>query len=228
MRLVPRRYRFRAAVRLALAVTPLLVRAGRFPPGRLMVDTPREQTLFSLLDLMTRYGCRFDPEVEFEGAEILDALMERRRGLLIACPHAMLTILIMRHLLDRGTAAIALVGAPPFQLMGADTLMPAMRAKQSLLRVRTLLRQGKVVVAMIDRRTQDESRYPRFRTATGEFAIADPLLSVARRLGVPVAFAAYRLTGTTVRARAVPAPEHGDVDELVHAFAGFVRELVGG
>lgn len=220
--LLPRRVRFRTLVRAALLLAPLLAKAGRFPPGRLLIDSPKEHTLFRLLDFLTRYGCEFDPEIDWEHPEVLHDAMRAGRGVLAAAPHAMLTILLARYVHDQGVGATALSGSPMVLLHGVRDPGRTLISKHSLIRVRTALRMGNVVVSMVDQRPKNPSKRTVFELPGGPFVVADALFHLARRVGAQIVFVAFRIEGNRVRATAAAPPGEATIPEVVGAFAEFV------
>lgn len=226
--LLPRSRRFASAVRLALLIAPVLTRVGRFPPGRLIADSPREHTLFRILDVMTRYGCAFDPAIDFDEPGLIEDAMASRGGLLIVSPHAMLGLLIFRLFHDHGRPLLVLAGAPRFHIFGTETPVTAIRAKGSLFRVRTTLRRGGAVAAMIDQRTltvPDETR-AYYETGAFRLIVRAEILEVALRVGAKIIIFACRVERGRVRARAITVPPESSPAEAARLFARFAQDHV--
>ncbi|HET9982149.1 MAG TPA: hypothetical protein VFQ38_01115 [Longimicrobiales bacterium] len=231
LRIVPRRHRFGAASLVARALRPLLARTTLYREQlRHRVDSLPEIALFRVLDALTRTGTRFDPVMTIDGGEALQAALQSGRGVLVVAPHAMLTTLIVRRLHDMGCAPEVVSADPGMRIDG--TRLPARTIQPSpafLLAVRSRLRAGGVVCAMIDRGEPSEGRTVEFATPGGPVLVADALVRLAVRCGARVVFTTFRLDerGRVVAALASPdAASSGSPEAILGDFAAFVRTHV--
>lgn len=229
IRVVPRRFRFAAAVRASIALRPLIRRTGAYRAQRRQnVDTIREIALHRVLESMTASGALFDPVMRVEGMEHMEAGMADERGVLLVSPHAMLGTLILRRIYDRGWPQMILAGFPVLYVSGTRAEIPTLRPSPSfLIRVRSRLREGGLVCAMLDRGEGLRRRAVDFDTARGPVQVADALIPLALRCGARVVFLAVRMEGTEVVARlAPPSPASRTADEVTADFVAFVQAHV--
>ncbi|HEX5872917.1 MAG TPA: hypothetical protein VFY65_20940, partial [Longimicrobium sp.] len=149
MRLVPRGYRFGVAVRLAGVLAPVLRRTGLHDGLRyLRVNSDRDLSLNLLLVCMTASGTPFDLALTIEGQELLDAAIASGRGTVIVAPHALLSLLILRHLYDRGHTPTIIGQKAGISLAGTSTVAPTLpNSPTVLVVVRSRLRAGGIVCA---------------------------------------------------------------------------------
>ncbi|HEX8252510.1 MAG TPA: hypothetical protein VF846_05130 [Thermoanaerobaculia bacterium] len=223
--------RFGAAMRIAAAAAPLL-RHHFIVRNRLQqrVETAREIVTYHLLDILTRRGVVFDPRVRWIGGEHFDAAAAEGRGVLLVCPHAMLTTLALRALHDAGKEAFVVA---PFDvpIPGTSLTMPTIVPSFTyLLEVRRRLRANGIVTAMIDRAEIDSRTAVTINTSLGSLIIADALIQVATRSNAPIIFVATRILGgelTIVQER--PSPDDAQTAEGVRtAFMTFLQRHVNG
>jgi len=225
MRAIPRPLRYRAALVLASVLAPLISCSenGRRQMAYQM-DSAREIALSRVLESMTRSGTAFDPRLEVEGVGVLDAALAGPHGMLIVATHALMNSMILRLLLDRGRAVLAITGEPipiPGTRMrsGIIPLSPG-----HLFRVRTALRDGNVVGTMIDGQNLSARRGVLFHAATGAVHIAPEMLRLAARCGARIVFLIGRLEGSDiVLTLGRPASEETVADD----FVAFVRGNLG-
>src|SRR5436305_3333341 len=115
MRLVPRPFRFGAALLAARAAVPIVRRTEAFREHRASkVDGDLEIALHFVLSVLTKSGVTFDPLFVVRGYEEVSQARASGKGLLVICPHAALSLLLARLLHDNGLEAIVIT---------ADTLM---------------------------------------------------------------------------------------------------------
>jgi lauroyl/myristoyl acyltransferase len=225
---VPRRFRFRAAVRMAAVATPLL----RFHPIvrqrlRMRVETAQEIVTFHLLDILTRHGIAFDPRIRTVGMEHFEAAAAKGAGVLFVGPHSMLSVLALRKLLDMQRDA-AVVSPDPVLFPGTAihvrTIEPSFTY---LLEVRRMLRANTIVAAMIDRDVVAGRSEFAMPTAQGPIVIADALIRLAVRAEAPVVFFATRMReGEFVITLGAAAEGSPSAEAITAAFVAFVQEHV--
>ena len=130
VRLLPRRWRFRAAQLLAHAAEPFLrgteaVRAQR----RAKIDGPAEIALYLVTNALTVNGTLFDPIVTIDGYDDFVCICREGRGVLLVQPHAVLTHLPFRIFHDDGLAPIGVNADAQMRIAGttiaANPLVPS-------------------------------------------------------------------------------------------------------
>lgn len=231
LRAAPRRHRFAAARLLARAAAPLARRTpGYDEKRRLGIDGPGEITLHHALSVMAHSGALFDLELEIDGAEHLDAALAAGRGVLVVAPHALLSLSLFRYLYDAGRVP-AVVSAAPFEhIYGTRLVVPAVRPSPTfMIRVRSLLRAGGTVCAMIDQEPPGKPRATEFATPGGIVRVSDSLIRLALRCGAEVVFHAARLDRRRglVLSFAAPRPAaRASAEAITQDFVAFVSSHV--
>jgi lauroyl/myristoyl acyltransferase len=228
MRLVPRRYRFGAAVLIARSAVPLFRRTYAYrEQERIGFDKPCEITLHFVLNALTRKGTRFDSVIDVKGYEEFERAYASGKGVLVIGPHAALTLLMIRHFYDRGLDPVV-VSPDPFMRVGgtkvtARTVQPS---PTFLVKTRSRLRGGELVCAMPDRAEHHGARTVEFDTANGRVIVAPALAQVAARCGAKVVFTEVHMEGRKlVGTIAAPsATSDGEADAIIKDFMEFVRE----
>jgi hypothetical protein len=148
---VPRHYRFDAARIVARSIEPVLRRTTLYKTWPSPYDGVRELSLYGVMTLMDRQRVAFDPALRLPGVELLHDDLRRGRGVLLLGLHQSLATLFPRYLHDIGCTPLIVAASPTFPLVGAATSAPALQSSASLLvRVRSQLRAGGVVCAMLD------------------------------------------------------------------------------
>ena len=227
MRAVPRGLRFRIALLVSRSVAPLLGRsAGAQRQMAFRMDSPREIALHHALESMTRAGTAFDPLMEVEGAEVLDAAVRHPGGMLIVGTHALLTSLILRRVVDGGRTLTAITGAP-FRVPGTRVEISAIVPSPGhLFRVRTALRAGSAVCAAVDGETLLGPHSMSFHTPAGTVYVTPKLFRIAARCGAPIVFVFGRMSGAKRVIVSAGAP--GSMETAGRDFMEFVRGRIGG
>jgi lauroyl/myristoyl acyltransferase len=231
MRLVPRRHRFGTALLLARAATPFIRRTQAYDEQRKTnVDGVGEIALHFVLNNLTKHGTTFDPVIAVNGFEALERALAKGRGVLLITPHTVLSILAYRFIYDAGLNPVGVAVDPELRVSGTRVATQMLQPTPTfLLEVRSLLRGGRLVCAMVDRGEHQEGRTIEFDTAGGKVIVATALMQVAARCGAEVAFYEAHCDGRGVVANfAAPAPESmGSADAVTRDFAEFVRAHVG-
>ena len=231
MRLVPSRFRFRVAVRLAGVLAAPMRRTKLFSGFRrtMRLNSERDVSLHLLLTAMSASGTRFDLSLSVHGEEILHQALASGRGTVIVAPHALLSLLILRYLHDRRHSPTIISVDPGISLAGTGTVAPALQPSPQLLVVlRSRLRTGQIVCAMIDR-LSDRSRGKKtveFESQVGNLRVSDSLFRLAVRCDAQVLFTSARAEPRGVRLTvAAPRPASSGVPEAIAGdFIGFVQD----
>jgi lauroyl/myristoyl acyltransferase len=192
---VPRRYRFEIARRFTAALTPIVKRTSWYRAHEsLGIDGIEEIALYHALNIMTRSGALFDLEMKMEGAEILHAALRNPHGTMIVAPHALLSVSLVRYLHDVGRLPTTVSAAPFVRIYGTRFVTRALQPSSSLLiRLRTALRRGDLVYAMIDEAPRNSARTIQFATSGGPVFVSDALIKLAGRCDARVIFTSARL-----------------------------------
>ena len=226
MRLVPRRYRFGAAVFVARAAAPLLRLTDAYRRQESIgFDGPREIALHFVLNALTRNGARFDPVVEVTGLAELERAYAAGTGVLVLGPHAALTLLMIRLFHDRGLDPVVITPDPWMRVAGTTQPVRAVLPSPTfLVKTRGRLRRGELVCAMPDRAEHHGARTVEFATARGRVIVAPALMHVAARCGARVIFTEAHTEGGSV-VGTIRAPAHASSgDALTEDFIKFVQE----
>lgn len=217
------RTRYELAVRLSRAALPLLRESPAMHAARARsVEADPDIALGLALYALDRGGTPYEPRFVLEGEEILREALARGRGVLCISVHAALAYQVPRALDMHGYAMTA-ISSDPFHLRGtrrfARTIIESPRMP---LEVRTALRRGELLGAMLDRLESEGRRITTVRTPLGEVPLADALLRVALRCGAPVVFLWARGDADgaiRVRVGAPPPEAAGSVEAIRDAFA---------
>lgn len=215
LRLLPRRLRFRAVLRLSRVLAPLAVallsrtRYGGLPTaGR--VDT----TVRMLCRAMTAAGTHFDPEVRYDGPESL-------AGALLVSGHFPLNALVTRLLFDRGTPPAVVKRFPladPYYWGSFVRDRVIESSPAVLVKVRRALMQGHPVFIDIDS-YEEVARGVTVTTAYGTLHVSTAVFEFARRCDVPLYFACGRS-----ERRGLPLVYVRRIEPDVEAFLQHYRE----
>jgi len=231
VRLLPRRWRFRAAIVIGWIATPLLRLTGIVRQRLTMrMETTREIVTYHLLEILTRNGVRFDPIVRTIGWEHVTDALASGRGVLMVAPHAMLSTFILWLLTDTG-AEMHVVSAAPMLVMGTGTPVRIITATpSSLLQARNVLRSNGLVGAMIDRDAVTSRSTFEVPTDGGPVVIADALLQVAFRMNAAVVFHVGHLKGGEIVVTFdVPSPDESrSAEGITEGFISFLQKHVTG
>jgi len=162
----------------------------------------REYTLAFLLRCMDLSQLEFATAINVTGLDELQRAVSEKRGVVVVTTHgnAGLARVILRPLYDANLPAVTISGGPGFPICGTgltgETIAPA---ATFLLRVRTRLRAGFIVCAMLDAVGADERTPNHVTTDDGTTWLADPLIRMAVRWQVPIAILKASLDGNGVR-----------------------------
>jgi hypothetical protein len=230
MRLMPSRFRFGVAVRLAGVLAVPMRRTRVFSGFRaLRLNSERDVSLHLLLTAMSASGTRFDLPLKVHGEEILHQALASGRGTVIVAPHALLSLLILRYLHDHRHSPTIVSVDPGITLAGTGTVAPALQPSPHLLVVlRSRLRTGQIVCAMIDRLGAKSrgKKTVEFESQVGNLRVSDSLFRLAVRCDAQVLFTSARAEPQGVRLTvAAPRPASSGVPEAIAGdFIGFVQD----
>jgi hypothetical protein len=190
-RLVPRRFRFRAAMRTGIALAPLLgpILLGRYPNT---VGGRVDETLRVLFRAMVRMRLHYDPQVDADvDSELLPAL--QAGGAVLVSAHFPINAFFIRWLYDHGHAITAVRSTPGRGFVwGTSTeidLLPP--SANVMVQLRRKLVEGRPLVVIIDKALPSARPIP-IETRFGSTAIATPIFALAEKLRVPVFFYGVR------------------------------------
>jgi lauroyl/myristoyl acyltransferase len=220
-------------MRVATVLTPLARRSSAYRALTRIspVILPADYSLHRVLDTLTRGGTSYPLRVRVEGREVVDEAIARGRGVLIASPHAPLCVPVLAWLDDRAFPIEAVAASDFAWVSGSDARrVPTLaRGPGMMIRVRTRLREGRTVWAMIDRTDPRERRLVRFDTHRGPFMVSDALVKVAVRCGAEVVFLSARADPEHGICASFAAPRPGSAGSVEHItadFADFVRDSI--
>jgi lauroyl/myristoyl acyltransferase len=227
MRLLPRRRRFRAALRLACAAQPFFRSTNAYRvQRRTKIDGAAEIAVYLVLNALTVNGAEFDPIAAIDGYDDFVRLCREGKGVLLVQPHAVLTHLPFRMFHDEGLEPIGVNADARMRIAGtkipANLLVPS---PTLLMTARSRLREGRLVCAMIDRAEHAGDRTVEIETANGTIIIATALLQVAVLCGAKVAFTEIHVEGWRIAGR-ILIPSSDTVEGLTREFADFVRSHI--
>ena len=156
------------------------------------------------------------------GEDALAAALRRNRGLILLTVHGILSDLLIRYYeVDRGLAPTMVAVSEQTSFVSGTGRRPEvlLPSQNFLVRLRTCLRNRKVVFAMVDR-LPDHPRALHFATRYGPVTITDSMLRLAVRLDAPVLFTTCHLHGRRVVLRIE------DVTAASRDLAGLTSALV--
>src|ERR1044072_7147198 len=153
MRVVPRQYRFQAALLLPRATVPLFVWTAAYREQRIKIfHRPDEIVLYLLLNALAKNGTHFDLEIVSKGYQHFERAYAKGKGVLVIGHHAALTLLMVRFFYDKGLDPIVVTPDPRWRVQGtavtAGTIQPL---RMFLVHLCTKVRERKLVCAMPDR-----------------------------------------------------------------------------
>jgi lauroyl/myristoyl acyltransferase len=189
-----------------------------------------EIALHHVLSIMANSGALFDPEINVDGAGTLGAAMKKGRGVLIVAPHALLSLLLFRYLYDINCVPTIVSVAPLVPIYGRRLVARAVQPSPAgMFGIRSVLRKGGVVCAMIDQRRARGRRTIEVETPEGPIYISDALIRLAERCDASVIFTAVRLDKRRGAVLTFAGPETAhlaSVETITRDFATFLQEHV--
>jgi len=197
MRVIPRRYRFGAAVALVRLIphdlrhtlSPRLERR----PG---VSSLREAILGKILEAMDYSKVRFDPVVTAPRLGLIQEALCERRGVLLVGIHSngVLSRAALRLLHDKNVPLRVLSINDQYPICGAGVLVPALSTNGSfMIKVRTELRNARLVCGMVDAFNPSTQQSFEVRGSSGSIWVSDSLIKLALACRATIIFAAASL-----------------------------------
>jgi hypothetical protein len=189
-RILPRGRRFGVALRIALAIAPLLRRSRYYQRRPSLLDGPREEALRIVLRTMTRARVEFDPELRIVSGELAG---EGR--LLILSGHFLLNVLSTRWLFDSGRPITAGLGGPrePMYYSGTTIPLPFVYAgPRMFVQLRRTIAEGSAGFITIEVPVPHDG-WVVAETAAGRRYISPAIFTFAERTGTRVIFVATYL-----------------------------------
>ena len=190
--LLPRRFRFGAALALSRLLRPLIWRYRRHGRGIWLAGS-YDESLRIVLRAMILSEVGFDPQLALD---VPDTFVEevRASGGLIVTGHFVLNALMTRHLHDQHIVATPIKTLPENDpwIWGTNVLADAVRPSQTVLvTIRDRLAVKRPAIVALDSATPLPGGIP-VETPAGPYSVSPAALILARRLGVPVWFASVR------------------------------------
>jgi lauroyl/myristoyl acyltransferase len=228
LRIMPRRFRFAAALLLARVTIPLLRSTAAYREQWIKnFHRPHEIVLYLLLNALAKNGTRFDLDIAATGYQHFERAYAKGKGVLVTGHHAALTLLMIRYFYDRGFEPVVITPddrlCVPGTCVVAETIQPS---PMFLVQLRNALRAGKLVCAMPDRAEHHAGRTLEFTTPAGRVIMAPAIIEIAARSGAEVLFTEVRVEGRRLVARIVApaAASAGITPGLIADFILFVRD----
>lgn len=232
MRILPRKFRFHAALLLAQKSVPLFRKTEAYREQEIKgFHDPREIALHLILNALTKNDTTFDPKIAVSGFQHIVQAHARGKGVLVIGHHAALTMFMVRLFYEAGFNPVVIT--PDKQLRVAGTSIAARTMQPSatfLVKLRSTLRCGELVCGMPDRAEHQGQRTIEFATAVGPVIFAPAIIQVAARCDAEVLFTEVRADRHRLLAT-IAAPAHasrGDSATLTEDFISFVREQTAG
>jgi hypothetical protein len=224
-RLLPRSWRFGAAVRFSRLVRPVVARTNAYAArSRLMTDGLAETALDLILTELTRRGVAFDPVIEIDGIEHSPQPGDER-PCLVAGAHTMLNTLYSRYLFDMAIPHGAIT-AEEMCYRGTrvpvDAIVPS---RAFFFEVRRRLKDGVSVCGLLDRDIP-ERRTSEFETVNGTLIVSKALFQLALRMNVRIVFFGTRMGDDDRVVTTLRPAESSTVDGVAAEMARFVEQLV--
>lgn len=226
-RMLPRAWRFGAAVRFARAVRPIVARTRAYAVRcELKTDGLPETSLDLILGELTRQGVIYDPVVEVVGLEQLPRGADREPCIVVGA-HMMLSTLFVRKLVDEGIDAATITAETGMRVPGTRTPARVILApsRELLFNVRRCLRDGVIVCGMVDRELL-ERRTSRFDTTNGQLLVSTALFRVALRKRARIIFIGSRLRDDDTVVITLHRTEATTPQGLAAELASFVDQLL--
>lgn len=202
--LVPLRHRFRVVMRVSTPMAALLDAVLFVLRRRLRLATSREYAIAFLLGTLDEHRVEYVMPPTTDDVPALRAAAEST-GVLMVSTHANagLTRLGLRDLCDANVPVVVVSGAPNFPIAGRGRGLRTIAPEGAfLVAVRSCWRRGEIVGSMVDTTPLTGNR--RVHQEDGQFTLADPIVRLAARCGVPV----FIMTSHVERNRvAVPIKE---------------------
>ncbi len=228
MCLVPKPYRFGAALLLARIALPLVRKTEAYREQQIkMFHRPREIALHLVLNALTKNGTAFDPRIRVSGFDHFVRAQARGKGVLVIGHHAALSLFMVRHFYDKGFDPVVIT--PDSKLRVGGTLVSVRILQPSpmfLVQLRSRLRRGELVCGMPDRGEHHMRRTIEFAMPSGRVILAPAMIQVAARCGAEVLFTEVHIEGRQL-VSTIASPSRAaraTAESLTEEFISFVRD----
>lgn len=183
-----------------------------------------ETALIRLLGATSKLRLRFDPVLDHEGLENVEAALAKGGGVLAVGIHDGLSFLAVRHFFDVGRDPVVVALSPDLLTLGRHDPPRGVPVSATLL-PDTLrhLRAGALVCAMLDRPAAEKGSYT-VPTALGDVHISTPLLKLAGDARASILFVRARLDGRRVILQWFVATEPTSLASVKAQFSAFLRK----
>lgn len=222
-RLVPQRWRYPIAARVALLLAPLVRRTRLYARRPSRLDGYREESLRLATRLLARARVPYDPDLDVRGLEQLPD-----GAALIVSGHFLLNGLMTRCLFDAHRTLTVILGTertePTFYAGTLQTVETLIVNPSILVQIRRRLVDGGTVFIDIDSKTASRDAME-VVTAVDRRWISPSVLQLAEKIGVPVIFTAARVDGRRATITFVK-PSSQQADAMLREFADFYREHI--
>jgi hypothetical protein len=214
-RMIPRRYRFRVALSLAVVFGPLYRFVPRYKRRLSPLDGYREEVLRALVEAMTFSGVRYDPVVHLRGSDVPAG------AAIYASVHFLLNGLFLRWLLDHGHRPLTIANQPPGRCYAGTTevIVNVPPGSFAFAQARRYLREGRKILLNIDDRVAHEG-WTKVVSVDGTKYLSDAVMHFAEKSGTPLFFAFVRVEHGRVVATLTAAPAKAET-----ALAAFLERL---
>ena len=222
-RLVPQRWRYRIAARVALLLAPLLRRTRLYARRPSRLDGYREESLRLAIRVLARARVPYDPDLDVRGLEHLPD-----GPALIVSGHFLLNGLMTRCLFDTHRTLTVILGSERREsTFYAGTLRPVETLivnPSILVQIRRRLLDGGIVFIDIDSKLASRDSME-VETAVDTRWISPSVLQLVEKIGVPVIFTAARVEGRRATVTFVK-PSSQQADTMLREFGDFYRDHI--
>jgi hypothetical protein len=221
-RVVPKRYRFEVARRLALLFAPVFRRTPYYARRASWLDGAREESLRMLLRSMVRAKVEFDPTIVCHGASLVPD-----GPFIVVSAHYLLNTLMMRWVHDRGGTLHNIAAGPRTeQVFYAGTRRPLQllyRGPAVLLQARQKLAEGSSIYLIAETRVEHPTWKAVDHDGDRRRYVSSAMMKFALRNRTPVVFTATYFDDAGQVAIIFERPSSSDADAMTDEFIEFFR-----
>jgi hypothetical protein len=222
-RILPKRKRFAAARRIALAIAPLLRRTRWYAQRPSLLDGPREEALRMVLRTMTRAGVTFDPDVDIRGRALTED-----GAILVVSGHFLLNIMMTRWVFDVGRRYVAGLAGPREPLYYAGTTVPlecVYNGPQMFVQLRRRIDEDTIIFITVEVPVPNED-WIAVDTVVGRRYISPATFVFAERTRTRVVFTATYLDGEGRVIVTYERPQSLEAHAMAAEFCEFLQRHV--